>query len=105
MDTFVEMRCIYYIINFICCRLNLIGGWEGFLQMMSSLKLKPDIKTFTLLLECLPPDLEEEEKLLLSIDSYEVKPDVDFFNILIKRRNFRKESQAAKVCNKLFKHV
>ena len=60
--------------------------------------VKPDMKTFALLLECLPDNFEAEENLLSILDSYKIKPIVDFFNILIKRRNFRKETEAARVC-------
>lgn len=74
-----------------------MGGWEGFLEMMSSAKVEPDIKTFTLLLQCLPDDVGEEEKLLSRIDGSRTKPDVDFFNVLIQRRNFRRDSKSAKV--------
>lgn len=88
---------------FLIIRLSLIGGVNGFLQSMQEAHVKPDIKTFALLLECLPDNIEAEENLLLLLDNYKIKPIVDFFNILIKRRNFRKETEAARVCNILLK--
>ncbi|XP_054716326.1 pentatricopeptide repeat-containing protein 1, mitochondrial-like [Uloborus diversus] len=77
-------------------RLLLVGGMEGFLKYLKEIKVKPDIKTFMLLLECLPADTEQEEKLLNLLDFHKVKPDIDFFNILIKRRNFRRENENAR---------
>lgn len=72
-------------------RLSLIGGKEGFLKFMHEAEVKPDIKTFALLLECLPDNIEEEDKLLSILDQYQMNPTIDFFNVLIKRRNFRKD--------------
>lgn len=64
---------------------------------MKKNNVKPDIKTFSLLLECLPPSILEEEELIKLLDVYKVKPDVGFFNILIKRRSFRFDHVEASV--------
>lgn len=79
----------------------MIGGVNGFLQSMQEANVKADMKTFGILLECLPDNIEAEECLLSILDSYGTKPIIDFFNCLIKRRNFRKETEAARVSNLL----
>ncbi|KAF8774858.1 pentatricopeptide repeat-containing protein 1, mitochondrial-like [Argiope bruennichi] len=76
-------------------RLALIGGAENILIDMKKSKVKPSIKTFTLLLESLPPTNEAEEQLMALLDVYGVKPDVGFFNMLIKKRNYRFDYAAA----------
>ncbi|GBM20867.1 Pentatricopeptide repeat-containing protein 1, mitochondrial [Araneus ventricosus] len=70
-------------------RLALIGGSENILVDMKKSNVQPDIKTFTLLLQCLPPTTEAEEQLMALLDIYGVKPDMGFFNMLIKKRNYR----------------
>lgn len=77
-------------------RLALLGEAEGFLNYMKKIKVKPDIKTFTLLLECLPPNTEAEEQLVTLLENYKVQPDVDFFNMLMKRRNVRQDNFSAR---------
>ncbi|KAF6204475.1 hypothetical protein GE061_002816 [Apolygus lucorum] len=67
-------------------RLGIIGGSNGFLQAMTMSQTPPDIKTFTLLLEALPPTLEAEEELIRSMKNNKVKLDLDFCNLLIKKR-------------------
>ncbi|XP_022244513.1 pentatricopeptide repeat-containing protein 1, mitochondrial-like isoform X2 [Limulus polyphemus] len=77
-------------------RLALIGGLDGFLQLMIASKAKPDIRTFSLLLETLPSTTESEVALLQWIDKLQLSPDTDFFNLLIKKRNYRKDFFGAK---------
>lgn len=77
-------------------RLFLIGGVEGFLELMRKDKVAPDIKTFTMLLRIIPNSTVCENQLLELIESHQLKPDIDFFNILIKKRNFRKDFRASK---------
>ncbi|XP_023211980.1 pentatricopeptide repeat-containing protein 1, mitochondrial-like [Centruroides sculpturatus] len=76
-------------------RLLVIGGAEGVLSSMVSLGVKPDIKTVSILLDCIPSTSEAEESLLTAIEKYKIKPDVDFFNLLIKKRQFRKDFKKA----------
>ena len=80
----------------------------------------PDIKTFSLLLETIKSDTNEEKvndgkgnnrfqalltniffftkKVLMeAMKYYKVTPDVDFFNLLIKKRQFREDNSGAKV--------
>lgn len=54
----------YQLINILTCilfRLMLLGGCSGFLKNMKSNHIKPDIKTFTKLLEVIPPTLIAEK--------------------------------------------
>lgn len=77
-------------------RLDALGGAAGFITRMQNDRVSPNIKTFTQLLEILPPSFEAEKDLILMMDSLGVVGDVDFFNILIKKRNFRNDYESAK---------
>lgn len=44
----------------------LLGNVNGLLAMMDSFKASPDIKTFSQLLEILPPSTELEEVIILT---------------------------------------
>lgn len=79
-------------------RLLLVGGLTGFLRELVENKCKPDIKTFTLLLDCIPNTLVAENELINTMKKFHVKPDVDFCNMLIKRRSMRYDYENAKVC-------
>lgn len=70
-------------------RLLIIGGMDGIISNMTIYKIKPDIKTISILLECIPSTLEAENSLLLLMEKNKIKPDIDFFNLLIKRRKCR----------------
>lgn len=70
-------------------RLLIIGGMDGIISNMTIYKIKPDIKTISILLECIPSTLEAENSLLLLMEKNKIKPDIDFFNLLIKRRKRR----------------
>lgn len=78
-------------------RLLLVGGCSGFLKNMSDNNCKPDIKTFTQLLDNIPNTVVAEEHLLASMKAHGVKPDVDFYNLLIRKRSFRFDYESAKV--------
>ena len=58
---------------------------------MSLHKCTPDIKTFTQLLEAIPSTNAAEKELIIAMKQLNVKPDLDFFNILIKKKviNFK----------------
>lgn len=77
-------------------RLLLIGGTFGFLQEMEICKVSPDIKTFTELLEVMPSTQVAEKRLLRYIRNRGVKVDIDFFNILIKKRAIRFDYEGAR---------
>lgn len=67
-------------------RLILLGGCKGFLETMTQYKCTPDIKTFTLLLDCIPNSLAAEKEVLVWLRKLNVTPDLDFYNILMKKR-------------------
>lgn len=77
-------------------RLILFGGMEGFLNRMAYCKVKPDIKTITLLLYLIPNSVQAENLLIAAADERNIELDIDFFNMLIKRRSMRFDYKAAK---------
>ena len=90
-------------------RLLLLGGFTGFLNNMVENKCHPDIKTFTQLLECIPNTSSTENELLLLIKKFNIKPDIDFYNMLIKKRSMCSNFEGAKVqyeiCISTFSYV
>lgn len=78
-------------------RLILFGGLEGFLNRMFNNNIKPDAKTITLLLDLIPNSVPAENLLIKIADEKNIKLDIDFFNMLIKRRSMRLDYKAAKV--------
>ncbi|XP_050301403.1 pentatricopeptide repeat-containing protein 1, mitochondrial [Anthonomus grandis grandis] len=77
-------------------RLLLIGGCKGFLATMEEYQCIPDIKTFTQLLDCIPSTQAAEKELISAIRRLKVNPDVDFYNMLIKKMSMRFEYDEAK---------
>ncbi|XP_011866792.1 PREDICTED: pentatricopeptide repeat-containing protein 1, mitochondrial [Vollenhovia emeryi] len=77
-------------------RLILFGGLEGFLNRMSNDNVKPDAKTITLLLDLIPNSVPAENLLVKTADDQNIQLDIDFFNMLIKRRSVRFDYKAAK---------
>lgn len=77
-------------------RLLLIGGASGFLKEMELAKITPDIKTFTQLLEVIPSTVASEKQLIATIRKIGIKCDIDFFNILIKKRSMRYDYESAR---------
>lgn len=78
-------------------RLALIGGMPGFLSHMRKDGVKPDIRTFTQLLDVIPSSRGAEDDLFAAMSVNKIKPDVDFFNLLIRKRNLRKDYSGGKV--------
>lgn len=78
-------------------RLILFGGLEGFLNRMSNDGVKPNIKTITLLLDLIPNTVSAENLLVKTAEEKNIELDIDFFNMLIKRRSIRFDYKAAKV--------
>ncbi|CAH1400229.1 unnamed protein product [Nezara viridula] len=76
-------------------RLMLLGNTDGFFAMMDLFKAVPDIKTFSQLLDIIPSTTEAEHKLIAEMKARKVIIDVDFCNMLIKKRNFSERTQAA----------
>lgn len=81
---------------FVNNRLILFGGLEGFLNRMSNDGVKPDAKTITLLLDLIPNTVPAEDSLVKIADEKGIELDIDFFNMLIKRRSIRFDYKAAK---------
>ncbi|XP_075557083.1 pentatricopeptide repeat-containing protein 1, mitochondrial isoform X2 [Dermacentor variabilis] len=77
-------------------RLLMIGGVKGMMDHFRDMSVCPDAKTITLLLDCIPNNCDAEIDLIAEADKIGVKLDVDFFNMLIKRRAFRLEKETAK---------
>nr|XP_023018734.1 pentatricopeptide repeat-containing protein 1, mitochondrial [Leptinotarsa decemlineata] len=78
-------------------RLLLVGGCKGFLQSMKDYACQPDIKTFTLLLDSIPGTIAAEEDLMTSMRKSDVRPDIDFYNMLLKKRSIRFDYESGKV--------
>lgn len=77
-----------------------IGGQEDFLKEMEAYSVKPDIKTFTQMLPLLENTTESEQNLLDKMKSLGVKADIEFYNMLIKKRCLRSDYDAALVSYK-----
>lgn len=77
-------------------RLYLLGGASGFLKQMYLHKAVPDIKTYTQLLQTIPPTNSAEISLLKMMKRTGDKVDVCFFNMLMKRRVVRFDYEGAK---------
>ncbi|XP_054257016.1 pentatricopeptide repeat-containing protein 1, mitochondrial isoform X2 [Macrosteles quadrilineatus] len=77
-------------------RLLLMGGSSGVLDLMEKFNVKPDIKTFTQLLDQIPSTLSAENDLLCRIKQANVPIDCDFCNMLIRKRALRGDYENAK---------
>lgn len=78
-------------------RLALLGGVPGILSHMKRDKAGPDIKTFSQMLDMIPPVAEAEEDLLAVMNTHGVRPDEDLLHSLIRRRCNRRDLESAKV--------
>jgi len=76
-------------------RLAMLGGVSGMLARMDCDRAKPDIKTFSMLLELMPLSLDSETDLLSAMRKYSVQPNIDFYNMLIRKRNHRHDYDGA----------
>ncbi|PNF32842.1 hypothetical protein B7P43_G03468 [Cryptotermes secundus] len=84
-------------------RLILVGGCSGLLEQMNKYGVKPDIRTFTQLLDTIPSTKSAEQALLLAMEKADVRPDIDFYNMLIKKRSMRFDYKNAHDVLKLIK--
>ena len=86
-------------------RLALMGGAEGFLQIMAKDRVTPDIKTISFLLAASPNTREVESELLELLTSLSITPTVAFFNQVIKARVQRRDLALGKATlDELYKH-
>lgn len=84
-------------------RFLLVGGMRGFTTEMDNYGVAPDLKTFTEMLEVIPPTLSAEKHLLSMVRKYNIRVDIDFLNILIKKRSMRFDYGLAKEVLKMIK--
>jgi hypothetical protein len=78
-------------------RLSLLGGVQGLLSRMRRDDVKPDIKTFSMLVDCIESNVESEERLLVEMRKSGVDMDTPFCNLLMRKRVFRQDVEGAKV--------
>lgn len=78
-------------------KLILFGGYSGFIERMIKDGVTPDARTITLMLDVVPDSLSIENNLIQLAREKKITLDVDFFNMLIKKRSFRRDYKNAKV--------
>ena len=78
-------------------RLILFGGFDGIVKRMENDNVVPDMKTMTLLMELVPNNIEAEKHVIRYANSKKIGLDIDFYNVLIKKRCFRFAYDDAKV--------
>lgn len=83
-------------------KFTVVGGQDDFLKEMQLYNVKPDIKTFTQMLPLIDNTIEAENKLMDTMKSLDIKADIDFYNILIRKRCFRSDYDSAFVSFILF---
>ncbi|KAK0088180.1 hypothetical protein PV325_012847 [Microctonus aethiopoides] len=77
-------------------RLILFGGYTGFLERMHKDNITPDVKTLTLLMGIVPDSLSIENDIIHIARSKKIPLNIDFFNMLIKKRCLRHDEKNAK---------
>ncbi|KAK7591179.1 hypothetical protein V9T40_002792 [Parthenolecanium corni] len=77
-------------------RLLLLGGFNAIFEQMKSDGVPPSIKTFTILLDVMPGTDVAEERLLKEMKSNNLHIDIDFYNMLIKKRAMRHDYEKAR---------
>ncbi|CAH4028802.1 unnamed protein product [Pieris brassicae] len=76
-------------VNTVQDKFAIVGGQDDFLEQMAFYSVKPDIKIFTQMLEVIENNIEAENKVLCTIKSMKLLPDIEFYNMLIKKRCLR----------------
>ncbi|XP_014206763.1 pentatricopeptide repeat-containing protein 1, mitochondrial [Copidosoma floridanum] len=77
-------------------KLILFGGVEGFLQKMKNDRITPNVKTVTYLIELVPDSVAAEDAIIKYARSEKLQLDIDFYNMLIKKRALRGATKDAK---------
>lgn len=80
-------------------RLQLLGGVSSFIEEMKTAEVRPNVKTFTIMLDAIPPTTEAEHELIKFIRKADLWLDVGFFNMLMKKRSMRYDYEGARVCH------
>ncbi|KAJ8687748.1 hypothetical protein QAD02_023542 [Eretmocerus hayati] len=70
-------------------KLILFGGVDGILNKMKEDRIVPNIKTVTYLIELVPNSVAAENEVIKYAREYKIPLDIDFFNMLIKKRAVR----------------
>lgn len=78
-------------------RFMLLGGLSLFITEMEQAKVRPNVKTFSQLMDNIPSTRDAEHELIQKMRYMRVRADIDFFNLLMKRRILRKDYDGAKV--------
>lgn len=86
-------------------RLLLLGGFSGFTEVMKRFDVKPDLKTYTEFIEVIPSTGAAEKRLLAQLWKDEIKVDVDFFNVLMKKRAMRFDYEGSKEVLEMIRKV
>lgn len=77
--------------------LILMGGFNNFIDQMKKDNVQPDIKTITFLMELVPSTESAEKAVLKYAKAMGVQLDIDFYNLLIRKRSFRFDYDSAQV--------
>lgn len=77
-------------------RFLLLGGITGYLELMKAHQITPNIEFFTTMLDVVPPTNAAEKQVLSFVRKIGLKADIDFFNILIKKRSLRFDYESAR---------
>ncbi|XP_058792603.1 pentatricopeptide repeat-containing protein 1, mitochondrial [Phymastichus coffea] len=77
-------------------KLILFGGVEGFLEKMKNDRVEPNIKSVTYLIDLVPPSITAENTIIKHAKNNKIPLDIDFFNMLIKKRALRGAKKEAK---------
>uniref|UniRef100_A0A914VKI2 Uncharacterized protein n=1 Tax=Plectus sambesii TaxID=2011161 RepID=A0A914VKI2_9BILA len=83
-------------------RFRAVGGIDSFLVMMKSMNVRPDVRTFSQMVDLIEPNEASESHLLRVMEErYHLRPDVALLNALIKRRAVRGAFEEAMACVEL----
>lgn len=85
------------MVNTVEDRFKLLGGLSAFIAEMEEAKVRPNVKTFSQLLDVIEPTRDAEHELIQKMRYMRVRADTDFCNLLMKRRIFRKDYDGAMV--------
>lgn len=76
-------------------RLSLLGGVKGILNEMKELRVQPDIRTFTVLLDVIPSTNTAEDEITEIIRKHNIDCDIGFLNTLIRKKSMRLDYDGA----------